>query len=79
MAEEQIVKHIQVGPCYRVKFEQSAVKGILGYTVEVQAYSAKEAMKEARKLLKEAQETANPLPEPQLAVPNLDREATVIK
>ena len=52
------VKHYSINRKYRVVFEQSAVKGILGFKVEANSDSIEEARKDAEDLLKWAQEKA---------------------
>ena len=54
----QEVRNISVGRKYLVQFEQSAVKGQLGFKVEAYDDDAAVAMEVARLLLKDAQALA---------------------
>ena len=50
MADEQVIKHIQVGQKYKVQFEQGATKGIIGFKVEAMSDNEDEAYEKAKKL-----------------------------
>ena len=54
----QEVRNISVGRKYLVQFEQSAVKGQLGYKIEAYDDDPAIAMELAKALLKEAQKVA---------------------
>jgi len=59
--EEQVIKHIQVGTKYKVTFEQAAVKGQLGWKVEVNGDDSQVVMLEGIKMKMQATNVAPPI------------------
>lgn len=58
--EPEMVIHQTINSRYRVVFEQSAVKGVLGYKVEANGDNLEETMLDAARLQTRAAEIAPP-------------------
>lgn len=50
------IKHYQINGKYRVVFERSAVKGVIGYKVEANGDKINQVMKDAEALKRQAEE-----------------------
>lgn len=50
------IKHYQINGKYRVVFERSAVKGVIGYKVEVNGDEINQVLMDAKTLKRQAEE-----------------------
>jgi|GEM_PF-5671437 len=58
MMENQLVTHVSLNSKYKIQFEQSATKGVLGFKVEASGDNLNICQCEARELLDYAQRQA---------------------